>query len=69
MTISEQLGALRVCRGVGAAELARRMGTAPRNFKAGLKRESFAIYDLQYPSKTVGRSLARRFVLSGGDKA
>lgn len=43
-------------------------GLPPQNFNSKMKRESFAISDLEYLAETLGCSFERYFVLPDGEK-
>lgn len=68
MTISEQIKVLCVRSDISVAELARRIGTTPQNFNGKMKRESFAIAELEDIAGAVNSSFERKFVLKNGEK-
>lgn len=68
MTISEQIKVLCVRSDISVAELARRIGTTPQNFSGKMKRESFAIAELEDIAGAVNSSFERKFVLKNGEK-
>ena len=68
MTISEQIKVLCVRSDISVAELARRIGTTPQNFKRKIKRESFTIAELEDIAGAVNSSFERKFVLKNGEK-
>ena len=68
MTISEQIKVLCVRSDISVAELARRIGTTPKNFNGKMKRESFTIAELEDIAGAVNSSFERKFVLKNGEK-
>ena len=68
MSISEQIKVLCVRSNISMAELARRIGLSPQSFSARMKRESFAISELEVIADAVGASFSRKFVLYNGDE-
>ena len=68
MTISEQIKVLCVRSDISVAELARRIGTTPQNFNGKMKRERFAIAELEDIAGAVNSSFERKFVLKNGEK-
>ena len=68
MTISEQIKVLCVRSDISIAELARRLGTTPQNLGGKMKRESFAVAELENIARAVNGSFERKFVLESGEK-
>ena len=68
MTISEQIKVLCVRSDISVAEVARRIGITPQNFKGKMVSESFTIAELDDIADAVNSSLERKFVLEKGEK-
>lgn len=67
MTISEQIKVLCVRNNISVSELARRLGTTPQNFNGKMRRESFAVVDMERIAEVTGTTFKREFVLRNGE--